>query len=264
MLKQNPNDRIEFINSKRDRTWGHPELLETLRAVVGNKCWYSEVPLEGADPNVDHFRPKGSVREVDNELRPTKTTWSGYWWWAFELRNFRLSSEHANQRRVDSETNGGKWDYFPIVGERAAERLDYDLVEEDILALDPCSASDVSLLWFDPVGAPSCSTWKRRSTDIDERRVKATIWLYHLDKYELKRKRAEHITDIQTDLRNANTAYKLWKNHDGGIRARNTFDRHVNDIKKKLEDRAEFASAKRCAVRAAIADYEWIEAEQII
>jgi hypothetical protein len=88
---------------------------------VGNKCWYSEVPLEGADPNVDHFRPKGQVREVDADLQNLQTTSPGYWWLAFECRNFRLSSMHANQRRVDTDTNGGKSDYLPVLGSRAVE-----------------------------------------------------------------------------------------------------------------------------------------------
>lgn len=264
LAEKPPEERGGFIDSKREATWGHPALLQALRDVAGNKCWYSEVPLEGADPNVDHFRPKGRVREVDGDLQPTRQTWPGYWWWAFEFRNFRLSSAHANQRRVDEETQGGKSDFFPVIGARAADNLAYDLVEEEVLALDPCSASDVSLLWFDPLGAPSCSNWRRTSSGVDQRRVKATIWLYHLDKQELKRRRANHITDVQTDLRNANTEYKLWKESGGGVRAKSAFDRRVNDIKKKLEDSAEFASAKRCAVRAAIADYEWIESEQIL
>ena len=121
-------NRSSFIEAHRDETWGHPQLLKALRAAIGNKCWYSEVPLEGADPNVDHFRPKGRIREVDENLQNTKTTSRGYWWLAFELRNFRLASMHSNQRRVDEHTSGGKWDYFPVRGRRAPTETDWGLL----------------------------------------------------------------------------------------------------------------------------------------
>src|SRR5882672_6771705 len=110
-----PDERSDFIEKNRKNTWGADEVLKALRAMVGNKCWYSEVPLEGSDPNIVHFRPKGQVREVDTDLQNTQTASPGYWWLAFEHQNFRLSSMHANQRRVDTNTRGGKWDYFPVL-----------------------------------------------------------------------------------------------------------------------------------------------------
>src|SRR5262249_49981816 len=116
-----PNKRLEFIEKNREKTWGAIEVREALRSIVGDKCWYSEVSIVGADPNVDHFRSKGRVREVNRDLQDMKKTSPGYWWLAFECLNFRLSSMHANQRRVDAKTNGGKWDYFPIRGSRAPE-----------------------------------------------------------------------------------------------------------------------------------------------
>lgn len=67
--------RNAFVNSKRGETWGHPEVVRALKQVVGNKCWYSEVSLDGSDPEVDHFRPKGRVVEVDaNSLEKTGRT----------------------------------------------------------------------------------------------------------------------------------------------------------------------------------------------
>lgn len=256
-----PNERSDFIEKKRKLTWGANEVLKALRKIAGNKCWYSEVPLEGADPNVDHFRPKGQVREVDADLQNTQTTSPGYWWLAFERQNFRLSSMHANQRRVDTDTNGGKWDYFPVLDSRAAERTPCLQINENILALDPCSASDVSLLWFDPDGKPTCSEWKRQPNAIDQQRVKTAIWLYHLNKREIETKRGSHMRQIHTDLREANAQYQMWDRDSGNpnLQAKNSFDRKIAEIKVKLADDAEFAGAKRCAVRAAMAEYTWIE-----
>src|SRR3954453_16196371 len=94
-------ERTEFINQNRTATWAHADVLTALRAIAGNKCWYSEVKLDGADPNVDHFRPKGRVREVNADLENTGVEGAGYWWLAFEFQNYRLAAMHANQRRTD-------------------------------------------------------------------------------------------------------------------------------------------------------------------
>lgn len=261
LASKSPEERADFIKKKRELTWGADELLNALQEIVGNKCWYSEVPLDGSDPNVDHFRPKGQVREVDINLQDTNVVSPGYWWLAFECLNFRLSSMHANQRRVDSDTNGGKWDYFPIRGVRAPEGTHLLCIEEDALALDPCSASDVTLLWFEPDGNPCYAKGKRKLNELEQQRVRTTIWLYHLDKNEIVIRRSQHMRQIRSDLRQANAQYLLW-NRDSiypNLQAKNSFDHLISEIKAKLSDTAEFAGAKRCAVRTAIVDYEWIE-----
>ncbi|MGC1330855.1 MAG: hypothetical protein WA878_11780, partial [Pseudomonas sp.] len=157
LLLQVPADRATYIDSNRATTWGDPALVVALKALVGNKCWYSEIGLGGADPNVDHFRPKGRVIEVNDEMAKTGQKLDGYWWLAFEPLNFRLSSQHSNQRRVDEDTNGGKADFFPVRGDRTPTGTPYMQIFEDVLPLDPCSASDVSLIWFDPEGRPCYS-----------------------------------------------------------------------------------------------------------
>jgi len=260
-------ERRRFIESNRAKSWGHEAMLTALRAIVGNKCWYSEVHLEGADPNVDHFRPKGRVREVGTNLENTGEFSDGYWWLAFEPRNYRLAAMHANQRRVDKDTDGGKWDYFPVRGARASTQTEWDAIMEDILVLDPCSFSDVQLLWFDPDGIACAAKWKHR--DIDEReieRVKATIWLYHLDKKELQDRRSGYVQDIRKDLRKANSYYQLWApcSMNPNLHAKRSFDERVAEIRTKIADKEEFVGAKRCAVRIALAEYPWIEEFNII
>lgn len=268
MLLGWPEDlRAEFIEGMREETWADPVILTALRDIVGNKCWYCETHLEGADPNVDHFRPKGRVREVDGELNNTAATSHGYWWLAFEHLNYRLAAMHANQRRVDTETAGGKWDYFPIRGERAAEGTPWPNIQEDILALDPCAATDVALLAFDLDGNPCPARTKNRDPDPrDIERVQATIWLYHLNKKELSGRRRDHVQDIRKDLKKADADFRLWDRNspNPNLQARASFDQKVAEIKAKISDRAIFAGAKRCAVRVAITDYPWIEEFNIL
>lgn len=263
LCKLPPAQRASFIERNSKKTWAHRDTLKALRAVVGNKCWYSEVHLDGADPNVDHFRPKGSVREVDEELQKTDQKSEGYWWLAFDPLNFRLASMHSNQRRTDEGTAGGKWDYFPIRGVRTPSGTPWRLIHEDALALDPCSATDVKLLFFDLDGKPCAAS---RAVPKDMARVKASIWLYHLDKIEIQNRRSDHVQDIRKDLAKADAYYKLWAPSSAipDIQSKNSFDEKISEIKSKISDEAEFSRAKRCTIRIAITDYPWIEEYDVI
>lgn len=252
-------DRAKYFKDNRDKTWGDKNLVTALQAVVGNKCWYSEIGLGGADPNVDHFRPKGCVVEVDEDLAKTGHTSDGYWWLAFELLNFRLSSQHSNQRRVDEDTAGGKADFFPVWGARAAAGTPYQQIFENVLPLDPCSASDVSLLWFDPDGNPVYLPKRGRPNKADELRIKATVWLYHLDKHDTATPRANAVTEVRRKLEQADCYFKLWHSAVPCLKSKASFDKEVAEIAAMLADTAEFAGAKRCAVRLAMAEYDWIE-----
>jgi len=259
LLKKKPVERAAFIKSKRVETWGNGALLKSLRDVVGNKCWYTEVPLEGADPNVDHFRPKGRIVEIDHStLEKTGDTSPGYWWLAFEPKNYRLSCMHSNQRRVDEETEGGKWDFFPVEGARAPEGTEWDLIEEAVLPFDPCSGTDMALLWFSPDGTP---TLKNSSPSDEEiRRLKVTIWLFHLDKNEIAQKRRDNVIDIYKDIKAADTEYKLWQKSGAAIGGvfKTRFDGAIAKIKSETRVTKPFARARQCAVLLSKADYPWI------
>jgi hypothetical protein len=225
------------------------------------------VPLEGADPNVDHFRPKSRVVEIDpTTLEKTGVQHGGYWWYAFEPSNFRLSSMHANQRRVDPQTDGGKADFFPVQGDRAAELTEWAMLNELVLPLDPCSQSDVALLWFDPDGNPGFAAWRRNPSELEALRVKVTVWLFHLDKQEIAERRRGYVEEIRADLKNADTQYRIWQLQADGpdLRAKQAFDRYLDQIKQKLTSISPFSGAKRSAVRLAKADYTWIEEFDVI
>jgi hypothetical protein len=264
LLLEKADKRQEYIKGKRDATWGDNALVAALKAVVGNKCWYSEINLGGADPNVDHFRPKGRVVEVNDDMEKTGAALDGYWWLAFEPLNFRLSSQHANQRRVDDDSNGGKADFFPVKGDRAPELTSYLQIFEHVLPLDPCSPSDVSLIWFDPEGRPCYSPHQRKRTLEDELRIKATIWLYHLDKNDTAGPRAKAVEDVRRKLLLADNYYQMWQAPSPCLKSKASFDREVSEIAGMLADSSDFAGAKRCIVRMAMAEYDWIETCQAL
>lgn len=259
LLKKKPEERAAFIDSKRAETWGSDVLLKSLKGVVGDKCWYTEVSLVGADPNVDHFRPKGRVVEIDNNtLEKTGAISPGYWWLAFEPKNFRLSCMHANQRRVDENTKGGKWDFFPVEGARTPEKTEWDLIAEDVLPFDPCCAMDMALLWFSSDGTP---TLKNSSPSVEEqKRLDVTVWLFHLNKDEIAKSRTANVIDIYKHIKAADTAYKIWQ--QGGAAANSVsktrFDDAIAKLKSEIKDTKPFARARQCAVQLKKAEYAWI------
>lgn len=165
-----------FDNSTgRQKIWG--DLAVPLKNLSNDKCWYSESKNAASDKNVDHFRPKNRVQDdPDHE---------GYWWLAFDWRNYRFSSQWCNQRRNDkvSKTSGGKWDHFPLRPGSFRARLEADdYQQEDVQLLDPIDPDDWKLLTFRPDGHP---TPAKTAGTTEHERAAITIEVYHLHCKEL-------------------------------------------------------------------------------
>jgi len=159
----------------RSKIWG--ELATQLKSLSQQKCWYSESKNPASDKNVDHFRPKNRVQEdPDHE---------GYWWLAFNWKNYRLSSQWCNQRRNDkaNKTTGGKCDQFPLRPGSFRARLETDdYQQEEIELLDPIDPEDWQLLTFRPDGHPTPA--RPRGTP-EHARAEISIEVYHLHCKEL-------------------------------------------------------------------------------
>jgi hypothetical protein len=119
-----------------------------LRELSGGKCWYSETIDRGAFSDVDHYRPKSQAIDLDGTIRP------GYWWLAFDWRNFRFSSELCNRPNRDAlGVTRGKWDLFPVrPGTTPAALPDDDHSTEEPYLLDPTTKDDPGLLSFNEAG----------------------------------------------------------------------------------------------------------------
>ena len=104
--KAKPEDRSGIINkTSSQKLW--KDLKPFFEKASHKKCWYCESRQSRSDKAVDHFRPKGAIR--DDSLGH-----AGYWWLAFEPKNYRYSCTFCNSRRKSDDTAGGKWDYFPL------------------------------------------------------------------------------------------------------------------------------------------------------
>ena len=170
-LLDSPEERKRVIEGNK-RLW--KELKNWLLELSHKKCWYSEAREIFSFYDVDHFRPKNCAKQLDGTER------EGYWWLAFDWKNFRICGNIGNRPNIgtDGETRG-KADYFPLKdGTLNAAGPECDLRDEMNYLLDPTDINDPLLLTFDESGFPkpvaASGTW-------DYERAEITIKLLHLD-----------------------------------------------------------------------------------
>ena len=126
--------RNELIDSN-SAIWR--ELKEWLLELSHGKCWFSEAKDCFSHWDVEHYRPKRS----SNDERCA--TYNGYWWLAFDWRNFRICGNVGNRK---------KGSFFPLREGCAREGPHGDLRYEQPLLLDPADDDDPNLLFFNLMG----------------------------------------------------------------------------------------------------------------
>lgn len=126
-------ERQDLIEANQG-LWRDPRIRDWLLRLFHDKCWYSEARDSVSAIHVDHYRPKGSVLNLDGQKS------SGYWWLAFVWSNYRIAGQLINVK---------KRDYFPLLeGERAVPHNKISLQLEAPLLIDPTS-DQVSLISYE-------------------------------------------------------------------------------------------------------------------
>ncbi|MES2922104.1 MAG: hypothetical protein V4819_11185 [Verrucomicrobiota bacterium] len=182
----------KLIIDANERLWTDDRIRNWLFDQFHNKCWYSEAYESVSPTHVDHFRPKGRVKD---DL--TGVFESGYWWLAFNWKNYRISGHLLNSK---------KGDLFPIVqGKRGTHDDETSLELEAPVLIDPLS-DQARLISFQvdedgclAVPAPGCHPSEQRRAE----RTIEIIGLNLRDRLNKKRKvtwdKAEgHIADFQS------------------------------------------------------------------
>lgn len=111
------------------KIYGHDRVKAALLGAQQGKCCYCERKIRASDyGDVEHFRPKGAVRQSENfpEERP------GYYWLAYQWSNLLISCSVCNTSR--------KRTFFPLEDplQRARSHLD-DLARERPCLIDPAA-----------------------------------------------------------------------------------------------------------------------------
>lgn len=204
-----------------------------------DKCWYCESKQIRSDKPVDHFRPKNSVSEA--------TGHPGYWWLAFDWKNYRYSCTYCNSKRrdINGGTEGGKQDHFPIIPPPQHARSSSDPLDRAKL-LDPTNDNDTKLLTFLPNGFP----YPTKSDQGSIERVGESVRLYHLDYGPLVKKRKRLADDICQLVNYANVA------RASGDEDSYRFNK--KEIIKRVRANAEYSIAARVYLQA-YRTHGWVE-----
>ena len=112
--------------------YGSTRIREVLKRLQHNKCCYCESkPSATSAGRIDHFRPKGGVRQCKGSDR----IYPGYYWLAYRWENLVLACDECNLKKSD---------YFPLEdpGQRARRHLDC-LDREAPLLLNPYTETNL-------------------------------------------------------------------------------------------------------------------------
>ena len=235
LLKQleatdDPAERNAIID-KNSGVWG--ELKSWLLLLSHQKCWFSEAKDTFNHWHVEHFRPKKSAKNLDG------TVTVGYWWLAFDWKNFRICGSIGNTK---------KGAFFPLRDGCARVGPGGDLRLEDPMLLDPTSSHDASLLSFNIEGDPIVSPGVTDEWDV--RRVEYSIERLNLKFGPLSNKRktvwANCWAAIEEYCRELET-YHADRTNDV---ARAGFKRAADTLLSMIDEKQELSSVARACILA--------------
>ena len=238
-LAADPVAKTKFIEAHAD--FWRQQVRPVLMKMSYGKCWYSEARDIVSVWHVDHFRPKGDVREEDGSTRP------GYWWLAFKLGNYRLAGPVMNSPRRDQADGEllGKWDRFPLAeGSYIALDCNSDESLETPILLDPCRKGDWTLITFDEAGkpVPNCD-----EEEFGFVRAATSIRLLHLDFEPLNEERRRIWNKCDEKIRAASAIMRL---PQAQIAYRNAeLERIFDEIREMIADNAELSAVARACLQ---------------
>jgi hypothetical protein len=239
-------DRRKFID-KNGAAWSN--ISEALWLLGNCKCWYSEAFVQESEGQVEHFRPK-------KQVWGTNPSHGGYWWDAFNYKNFRLAHPTVNKRTTDYVTKqlAGKGCYFPLQPGSQHAIQESEESNEIPLLLDPTVSSDCELICFDiSSGIPIPKHNASEDPEIDwyHTRASKTIDYYHLDEGDWNGTRFDIMAAVQQ------ICMKLLKHKKSGNIKK--YAKCIQRLSDYISPQAEFTSAAKQAMIEKLGKDEFIE-----
>ncbi len=171
----NADERANIIK-RNEGLWRDDRIRNWLLHQFNNKCWYTEAQDSVSSIHVDHYRPKGRVIDLEGE------ECEGYWWLAFDWKNYRICGQLINVK---------KRDVFPIIeGARANVTDPVSLQLEAPLLIDP-TTDQARLITYEKDEDACLAVPAACLTNMEELRAKSTIEVLGLNlRDRLNQKRA--------------------------------------------------------------------------
>jgi uncharacterized protein (TIGR02646 family) len=220
--------RDDIIDDNK-KVWG--ELKQWLLSLSHDKCWFSEAKDCFSHFEVEHFRPKKTATDADG------TTHDGYWWLAFDWRNFRICGNAGNRK---------KGTFFPLRSGCRRVRVGGDLRTEDPQLLDPADEDDPNLITFDVEGnaipVPGVSTW-------DRTRVEYSVDRCKLDFPPLMDKRKTIWAECWSRIQAYLVELQLYDESGGtNLIARTQSKEKANAIREMIREEQELSAVARACI----------------
>lgn len=89
------DDERKAVIEKYEGLWRAEAVRNWLLTLFHNKCWYTEAKDSVSAIHIDHYRPKSRVSDLERNQR------DGYWWLAFDWRNYRICGQLINTKKND-------------------------------------------------------------------------------------------------------------------------------------------------------------------
>jgi uncharacterized protein (TIGR02646 family) len=210
-----------------------------LKKLSSNKCWYCESKEIRADKAIDHYRPKGAVQECPKHR--------GYWWLAFDWRNFRYSCQYCNEYRVDRATGigGGKATHFPLFEEKKRVSAPGPTGKEKPKLLDPTVKADTRLLTFDAFGMARPREKNKRLHTYQ--RANVSIRHYNLNHSDLQEVRRDIFNKIAEKVDDGDVFYL---DHSAGIASGvRGFKRVITELSGMIDEQTSYSMTALAALR---------------
>lgn len=209
--------------------WGR--LRDWLLTLSHDKCWYSEARGVFSVLEVEHYRPK---KRCKRQVRAKFG--DGYWWLAFDWRNYRLCGKVGNAK---------KGDFFPLASASPVAAYNGLTVLNEIpLLLDPACPGDPAHLNFDDDGAAGPHPGADAYTNL---RVTTTIQWLNLNQGRVKKARQrvwKECWDLIGDCRDL----ALQMNQAPGPADRERLNSKTEALRRMVRPEAEFSAVARACL----------------
>jgi uncharacterized protein (TIGR02646 family) len=256
---------------RKKTNWGQPfpfaaygdrSVRDALETMFRSKCAYCETRIGAGDESeIEHWRPKGAVKEKDG-----KRSYPGYYWLASDWNNLLLSCLKCNRPRTyrveggeeDEETweRSGKGMLFPLADGDMRAKWPRQQSRERPLLLNPSKDKPEEYLEFHVLDSdsrreatikPKAETGRRAQVGSE------SIEVYSLNRPDLVKRRSELLKDLQEQLaalKDATDVYDLLPPGDARAGQEEVIRRQVKMIGERLKPDREYLLMMRQALDA--------------
>jgi len=223
----------QVILDRHEGFWRDARIRDWLMGQFANKCWYTEAEESISPIHVDHFRPKGRVKNFDGSYE------DGYWWLTFNWKNYVIAGHLINSKKSD---------LFPLMnGERraAVNCPEMQLRLEGAVLIDPLT-DQTRLISYDRDDDGCIAVLAGGIDDLEKFKAEKTIEILGLNRIDrLNQKRGKKWDDCLKDIQD----YRGARAHGAHALVWLMKETSIARLKERVKYDAEFSSVAEACIR---------------